>query len=293
MLSIVAMWDAKKDSSWELLAGESEKLLLSSKLPSSVLANVRNRLQNSCAEPFPETSDPPSSPSAIASFVDHTLLDPSASDEQFLTICEEARSLEFATICVPSNQVRNCVDQLRDAPTKVITVVGFPLGYNEPEAMAYEAELALAAGAAEIDMVIPYGKALCGGFDEVFRSVSAVAAVAQRFPRALLKTILETSALPAPVTVIAALVSLQAGSNFLKTSTGFSKFGGAKVTDVEILRRCAGSSAGVKASGGIRDLETALRMIAAGASRLGTSASVAIVSATKPLSAEPAEAEAY
>ena len=210
---------------------------------------------------------------ATARYVDHTLLKPNATQEEIAKLCEEARSYCFASVCVNPTYVSFAAQLLRGSGVKVCTVVGFPLGSTTPTVKAIEARDAIANGADEIDMVINVGALKSGNDSLVFDDIKAVREATRG---RVLKVILETSLLTKEEKVRACAVSKKAAADFVKTSTGFGG-GGATVEDVRLMRETVGPLMGVKASGGIRDTQTAEQMIAAGATRLGTSASVAIV----------------
>jgi len=206
--------------------------------------------------------------------IDHTLLKPEATKDQIVKLCEEAVEFGFASVCINPTYVSLAADLLRNTPVKVCTVVGFPLGASTPLVKAVEARDAIAAGAREIDMVINIGALKSGDDDLVGRDIRAVVEAARG--RALVKVILETALLTDDQKVKACLIAKAEGADFVKTSTGFGP-GGATVEDVRLMRKVVGKEMGVKASGGIRNLESARKMIEAGASRIGASASVAIV----------------
>jgi len=208
-----------------------------------------------------------------ARYVDHTLLKPNATQEEIAKLCEEARAYCFASVCVNPSYVSLAAQLLRGSGVKVCTVVGFPLGSTTPTVKAIEARDAIANGADEIDMVINVGALKSGNDALVYDDIRAVREATRG---KILKVILETSLLSNEEKVRACAASKKAGADFVKTSTGFSG-GGATVEDVKLMRQTVGPLMGVKASGGIRDTQTAEQMIAAGATRLGTSASVAIV----------------
>jgi len=211
--------------------------------------------------------------SPVARYVDHTLLKPNATQEEVAKLCEEAKSYCFASVCVNPSYVALCAQLLRGSGVKVCTVVGFPLGSTTPTVKALETRDAIANGADEIDMVINVG-ALKSGNDGLV--ASDIRAVREASRGRLLKVILETSLLSDGEKVRACKAAKEAGADFVKTSTGFGG-GGATVEDVRLMRETVGPLMGVKASGGIRDAAAAKAMIDAGATRLGTSASVAIV----------------
>ncbi|AKU90292.1 Deoxyribose-phosphate aldolase [Vulgatibacter incomptus] len=209
----------------------------------------------------------------LAALIDHTILKPDATAAEVERTCEEARSHGFATVCVSSSWIPLVAARLEVSGVLPIAVVGFPSGAAAAEAKAFEASWAVRHGAREIDTVIHLG-ALKGGDDAaVVRDLAAVVEAARPWP---VKAILECAALDQEQKERACRLAVEAGVAFVKTSTGFGP-GGATADDVALLRRLVGDDVGVKASGGIRTTEDALRMIAAGANRIGASASVAIV----------------
>ncbi|MBI3553980.1 MAG: deoxyribose-phosphate aldolase [Elusimicrobia bacterium] len=211
--------------------------------------------------------------SGTARYVDHTMLKPNATQEEIAKLCEEAKSFCFASVCINPSYVSLAAQLLRGSGVKVCTVVGFPLGSTTPTVKAIEARDAIANGADEIDMVINVGALKSGNDVVVFDDIKAVREATRG---RVLKVILETSLLNKEEKVRACAMSKKAGADFVKTSTGFGG-GGATAEDVRLMRETVGPNMGVKASGGIRDAKAAAEMIAAGATRLGTSASVAIV----------------
>jgi deoxyribose-phosphate aldolase len=210
----------------------------------------------------------------LGRMIDHTLLRPDATRDEVVKLCDEARQHHFASVCINTTWVPLCRSLLRGSDVKVCSVVGFPLGAMAPTAKAYEARDAVRQGAQEIDMVINLGAMKSRDYETVFEDICRVVKAAAP---ALVKVILETGQLSDDEKIIACTLSKLAGAHFVKTSTGFGK-GGATVEDVALMRRVVGSEMGVKASGGVRTQEDALRMRAAGANRIGASASVAIVS---------------
>lgn len=210
----------------------------------------------------------------MARYIDHTLLKPEATKKQIQKLCQEAVEYGFHSVCVNSGYVKYAAELVRGTPVKVCAVVGFPLGAASSTAKAMEARDAIANGAAEIDMVINVGALKSGEYDCVLNDIKAVADACRG--RALLKVILETALLNDEEKVKACQLAKQAGADFVKTSTGFSS-GGATVQDIRLMRQAVGPEMGVKASGGIRDYQAAKAMIEAGATRIGASASVAIV----------------
>jgi deoxyribose-phosphate aldolase len=220
----------------------------------------------------------------LAAMIDHTLLDPLATDERVRSIVREAVAWNMTHVCVSPNRVGIAVAEASDR-VSVASVVGFPSGAHPLEVKVAEAERVARLGATEIDMVISIGALLDSDPGEVEREVAAVvAAVAPH--HATVKAILETAALGPDLTVLAAQAALAGGAHWLKTSTGYHPSGGATEADVRLLHQLAAGRAKIKASGGIRLLETARLMIAAGAERLGTSSGIAILRATEPVGAD-------
>lgn len=213
---------------------------------------------------------------AIARIIDHTLLKPEASREQIIQICAEARCYHFASVCVNPSYVALCADQLKDVPdVAVCTVIGFPLGASLTEVKVFEAERAIAHGATEIDMVQNVGALKSKDCDLLARDIAAVVEVAHKHG-VICKVILETALLSDEEKEIACRIAVDAGVDFVKTSTGFGP-GGATVSDIALMRRVVGPKLGVKASGGIRTYADVQAMVAAGATRIGASAGVRIV----------------
>jgi deoxyribose-phosphate aldolase len=220
--------------------------------------------------------------SDLAQYIDHTNLRPDASSEDIELLCQEAIEYHFKAVCVSSSRVAQASYLLEDHGIKVTSVVGFPLGSVDSDVKRYEAEMAIDLGADEIDMVLNVGKLKDGEDKLVFREIRDVVEAASSFP---VKVILETCLLSEDEKIRATKLTVEAGANFVKTSTGFST-GGASVEDVVLLRAHAGAEFGVKASGGIKDATTARAMIEAGANRLGTSSGVAIVTASSDSNGE-------
>ena len=213
----------------------------------------------------------------LAQYIDHTMLKPEATREELFQLAEEARKHRFASVCVNSANVRYVAQFLQGSGVPVCAVVGFPLGAMTPNAKAFETREAIRCGAREIDMVLNIGALKSGDYALVEADIRAVVEAARPV---LVKVILETSKLTEEEKVISCALSKSAGAAFVKTSTGFGG-GGATAEDIALMRRLVGKEMGVKASGGIRDKATADAMIAAGANRLGASASVAIVTGGK------------
>lgn len=210
----------------------------------------------------------------IAKYIDHTLLKADASKEQINKLCSEAKQYGFYSVCVNGANVKFAYEQLEGTGVKVAAVVGFPLGAMATEVKAFETKNAVENGATEIDMVINIGELKVGNKEEVLNDIKAVVGAAK--DKAIVKVIIETCLLTHDEKILACNLSKEAGAHFVKTSTGFST-GGATVEDIKLIRKIVGTKLGVKASGGIRNLETALAMIEAGASRIGASGSVNMV----------------
>ena len=211
----------------------------------------------------------------LARYIDHTLLKPDAMASEIDALCSEAMEFHFASVCINPTWVRRAAEILSGSGVLVCTVVGFPLGASVPEVKAYEARRAIEDGACEVDMVQNVGALKSGDDRFVQQDIQTVAETTHALG-ARLKVILETSLLTPQEIVRASGLARAAGADFVKTSTGFGG-GGATAQDVALMRQTVGPVMGVKASGGVRDTETAAAMIRAGATRIGASASVAIV----------------
>ena len=211
----------------------------------------------------------------VSHMIDHTLLKPDATQDQIAQLCYEAKKHGFASVCVNPSYVKLCADLLKESDVLVCTVIGFPLGATSTESKAFEAQKALRDGATEVDMVINVGALKSRDYERVQGDIAAVAR-AVHAGGAILKVIIEAALLTDEEKVAACQIATVAGADFVKTSTGFGP-GGATADDVALMRRVVGPGMGVKASGGIRSYEDAKKMIAAGASRIGASASVKIV----------------
>ncbi len=222
--------------------------------------------------------DPGILPSDLPKYIDHTLLKPDASVEQINTLCDEAAKHHFYSVCVNSSWVEHCVRKLGGTGVKTCAVVGFPLGAMDSKAKSYEARTAVSNGANEIDMVLNVGALKAGNIKLVREDMLAVRRACRT--GILLKVIIETCLLNDEEKVIACQLAKDIGADFVKTSTGFSK-GGATVADVMLMRRTVGPKMGVKAAGGIKSFEDAVQMIKAGATRLGTSSGVLLISGQK------------
>jgi deoxyribose-phosphate aldolase len=238
-------------------------------------ADVRKVVQLG-AERISAGAGNPAPAADLAPFIDHTLLKADATREELKKLCDEAKRYGFATVCVNAANVRFCAAQLDGSTVKPIAVVGFPLGAGTPSAKAFETREAVRNGAQEIDMVINLGALKSGEYAIVLDDIQAVVTAAAPKP---VKVILETGALDHDQKVVGCALSKVAGAAFVKTSTGFGP-GGATAEDVALMRRIVGPGMGVKASGGVRTTEDARAMVEAGATRIGASASVGIVSGT-------------
>ena len=208
-----------------------------------------------------------------AAMIDHTLLKADSTQKQVQQICEEAKQYGFASVCVNPTWVKYSAEQLAGTDVLVCTVIGFPLGANTSAVKAFETKDAIANGAGEIDMVINIGALKDGNFDLVRSDIKAVVEAANG---TLVKVIIETCLLTDEEKVKACELAVEAGADFVKTSTGFST-GGATAEDIALMRKTVGPNLGVKASGGVRNLEDMKRMIENGATRIGASSGVAIM----------------
>ncbi|MBE0645067.1 MAG: deoxyribose-phosphate aldolase [Bacteroidetes bacterium] len=214
----------------------------------------------------------------LAAMIDHTLLKPDAGENDILRLCDESRVYGFASVCVNPSWVRLCSNVLRESTSSVCTVIGFPLGSNRTEVKVREAEMAIQDGAVEFDMVLHVGRLKQGDAAYVEHDIAAVTeAVKAASEKYIVKVILETCLLSADEIRNASAIVRNTGADFVKTSTGFSS-GGATVDSVRLMRAVVGEGFGVKASGGIRNRQTAIQMIEAGANRIGASSSIEIVS---------------
>jgi deoxyribose-phosphate aldolase len=224
----------------------------------------------------PAAADLP--PAALAKYIDHTLLKPEATREQVEKLCAEAAEYKFYSVCVNSSWVTLCARKLRGTGVKVCAVVGFPLGAMDSKAKNLETRYAVENGADEIDMVINVGALKSGDLKTVEEDIRAVRRACRQ--TTVLKVIIECALLTDAEKVIACQISKKAGAHFVKTSTGFAS-GGAKVEDVALMRRTVGPQMGLKAAGGIRSYDDAVAMIRAGATRIGASSGIAIVTGAK------------
>lgn len=214
--------------------------------------------------------------SNIASYIDHTLLKPEAGKASIIKLCQEASNYKFAAVCINPAYVklaRRELDKLKCSKIKVCTVIGFPLGASATSVKVFETETAITAGAEEIDMVINIGILKEGDQDFISTEIKSVIKAAQG---KMVKVILETSLLTEEEKILGCRLAKEAGADFVKTSTGFS-LGGATVSDIRLMRDTVGLEMGIKASGGISSREELLKMLAAGATRIGTSRGVEIM----------------
>jgi len=214
----------------------------------------------------------------IAQMIDHSLLKSEVTKEEIRRLCEEGKKYGFASVCVNPVWVSLCADFLRGSSVRICTVSGFPLGANKTETKVKEAEIAIKEGADEIDMVANIGALKSGDFKLVEEDIKAVRQAIGK--EKILKVIIETAVLTNEEKTRATQIIIDCGADFVKTSTGFG-YPGATVEDVKLLKKVVGDKIGIKASGGIRDYETALKLIQAGATRIGTSSGVKIVEQSK------------
>jgi deoxyribose-phosphate aldolase len=211
----------------------------------------------------------------MAHLIDHTLLKPDATQDEIAQLCYQARKYGFASVCVNPAYVELCAQLLKGSDVLVCTVVGFPLGATSTETKVFEAQQAIREGATEVDMVINVGAVKSRDYELVERDIASVARACHA-DDAILKVIIEAALLTDEEKVVACQLAKVAGADFVKTSTGFGP-GGATAEDVALMRRVVGPTMGVKAAGGIHSYEEAQKMIAAGATRIGASASVKII----------------
>jgi len=217
----------------------------------------------------------------IAQMIDHTILKADATEEEVKTLCKEATQYQFATVCINPCYIPQAVHLLQGANVGITTVIGFPLGSTTSMTKANEAKEAVLLGATEIDMVINVGALKDGKYDYILYEIGSVVKAAKEVcKKAIVKVIIETCLLTKDEIVKACQLAVEAGADYVKTSTGFST-GGARIEDIALMRKTVGPSIGVKASGGIRTYEDAKAMIDAGASRIGASASIEIVNGSK------------
>jgi deoxyribose-phosphate aldolase len=227
----------------------------------------------------------------LAGLIDHTLLKPDATATEIEKLCKEAAEWKFASVCINPTWVALAASKLRGSGVAVCTVIGFPLGATTPDVKQFEARRAIFDGASEVDMVINVGALKSGDVRLVTEDVRGVVAACQPCG-AICKVIIETALLTDEEKITACTLSKAAGADFVKTSTGFGP-GGATAADVALMRRIVGDEMGVKASGGVRDLEQMKAMVAAGATRIGASAGVRIVKESRGETSAPGKAAGY
>jgi len=212
----------------------------------------------------------------LAKLIDHTLLKPDATRDDIARLCEEAKEHGFWSVCVNPYYVSLASEILKNSDVKICSVIGFPLGANTSEAKAYEAEKAVNDGASEVDMVMNIGALKSSDYELVERDIHEVVERAKSQKGTIVKVIIETGLLTDDEKVLASRLVKKAGADFVKTSTGFNTYG-ATVRDVRLIRKTVGARFGVKASGGIKTYEDAVKLIRAGATRIGTSSGVVII----------------
>lgn len=244
------------------------------KLVELVTKEVMSALAAKGESPAPATPASGSWNLELAAMIDHTLLKPDATEAEVEKLCAEARQYKFCSVCVNTSWVSRCRDLLRGSGVRVCCVVGFPLGAMDSRSKAFETREAIGNGADEIDMVLNIGAIKSGDLALVEKDIRAVVQAARD---KVTKVILETGLLDDAQKEAACRLAKNAGATFVKTSTGFAKGSAATVEDIALMRRTVGPRMGVKASGGVRSLEDANKMIAAGATRIGTSSGIAIV----------------
>ncbi|MBK7629485.1 MAG: deoxyribose-phosphate aldolase [Ignavibacteriales bacterium] len=215
----------------------------------------------------------------IAGMIDHTLLKPDATSLEIEQLCDEAMQYNFASVCVNPSYVSKCFEMIKSSNVKVCTVIGFPLGATTTQSKVLEAEEAIKNGAEELDLVINIGKLKDKDYNYVYNDIKSIADLSKKHLCSS-KVIFETCLISDEEKIVACLLSKEAGADFVKTSTGFSK-GGATIHDVALMKFVVGDKLQVKASGGIRSYEDAIEMINAGATRLGASAGVKIIAGQK------------
>lgn len=246
--------------------------------PSSPHPSIATRIIPAPPHPTPQAGAPPGvtfvrANARIADFIDHTLLKAEATAREIDRLCDEAKEHRFAAVCVNPVWVHRAADRLRGTSVQIATVIGFPLGANTPGVKRQEAALAVEHGATELDMVVALGHIKSGDWNHV---ADDIAAVVEGGAGTLVKVIIESAAL-SPVEIIkACAIAKEMRAQYVKTSTGFHAAGGASAEAVALMRLVVGDSMGVKASGGVRDCEAALKMIGNGATRIGTSSGVSM-----------------
>ncbi len=247
----------------------------SSQAALAALIDERIKIVHETLAAVADPTQPTLSAALLATYIDHTLLKPDAQAEQIRRLCEEARTYDFASVCINPTWVARCAELLAGSHSKVCTVVGFPLGATLSAVKASETTAVIELGAQEVDMVLNVGRLKSGDLTAVYTDIAGVVEAAHRH-NVLVKVIIETFLLSEEEKIAAATLTQAAGADFVKTSTGFNG-GGATPADVRLLRLTVGPTMGVKAAGGVRNAADAAAMIAAGATRLGASAGVQIM----------------
>lgn len=247
---------------------------LAQEITDTVVAYLEEVAGDPAEEEQPRPEQRPVAELPVARLIDHTALKPETTQQEIVELCTEARTYDFASVCVNPTFVPLAAALLADSPVEITTVVGFPLGANRTGVKVFETEQAIQDGATEIDMVINIGALKAQDYQTVLEDIAAVVQAAHR-GGAIVKVIIETALLTDEEKAIASRLAKTAGADYVKTSTGFGP-GGATVEDVALMRETVGPEMGIKAAGGIRSYEDAQQMVAAGATRLGASAGVKI-----------------
>ncbi|MCB1198077.1 MAG: deoxyribose-phosphate aldolase [Deltaproteobacteria bacterium] len=234
---------------------------------------IKTEVENYFGTKLPKKKILTVTPRPIASFIDHTILQPTTTKKDVLRICKEAKEHQFKAVCIPPRFVSVAQKNLWETNIDIATVIGFPLGYNKSSIKRQETAKAVDSGATEIDMVLPLGALTDKNWKVVRKDIQFVVDGASGVP---VKVILETGLLSAEQIIAGCFIALMSRAQFVKTSTGFGPRG-ASIEDIKIMHACVGDQMGIKASGGIKDYTTAMQMIEAGATRIGTSSGVAIV----------------
>lgn len=224
----------------------------------------------------------PQSFTQISQLIDHTLLKPQSTATEIKNLCQAATKYQFATVCTHSCWTSLCSKLLKNTSTGICTVIGFPLGATSTPSKVYETKVAIQDGATEIDMVISIGHLKANQHEYVLSDISEVKSICNTVP---LKVIIETCLLTENEKVLACQLAEKAGADYVKTSTGFST-GGATISDIKLMKETVEDRLGIKASGGIKDLDTLIQMVDAGATRIGTSSGIDIINAYKRLSSK-------
>jgi len=257
------------------IEGLSDEILSEGRIPEERLASISKAIHERMARSSQHIKEPDNID--IPSMIDHTLLNPKGTMDDIKRLCDEAVRYQFFSVCVNPFYISRCKELLHETRIKVCTVVGFPLGANMPDVKAFEAQHAESMGADEIDMVINIGALKERDLLLISEEIAGVVNATRK--RTITKVILENAYLTLEEKIFGCLTAMKAGADFVKTSTGFAP-SGATIKDVALMRYIVGEKLGVKAAGGIRDRKSVIRMIKAGANRIGTSSSVKIVTET-------------